>query len=112
MWYKRLTIENPISIRLKEARLIAGISQKKLGIIAGMDEFSASARMNQYETGKHIPDFLTLKRIAKVLSVSVAYFYAEDNMLGELLSLYEKSNKEFRKQILQFCKDLYSKQTK
>lgn len=97
---------NPVPKRLKEARLISGISQKKLGIIAGMDEFSASARMNQYENGKHIPDFLTLKRIAIALSVPVVYFYAEDNMLAELLCIYEKSNKESRKQILQFCKDL------
>jgi len=96
----------PVPRRLKEARIIVGISQKKLGIVAGMNEFSASARMNQYETGKHIPDFLTLKRIAKVLSVPVVYFYAEDDMLAEFLFLYEKLNKEAKKQVLQFCKDL------
>ena len=71
-----------------------------------MNEFSASARMNQYETGKHIPDFLTLKRIAKALSVPVVYFYAEDNMLAELLFLYEKLSNEAKKRMLQFCKDL------
>jgi transcriptional regulator with XRE-family HTH domain len=41
----------------KEARLRAGISQEKLGVLAGIDEASASARMNQYERGKHTPDF-------------------------------------------------------
>ena len=56
---------NPIPVRLKEARLNAGLSQKKLGIIVGIDAFSASARMNQYEKGKHVPDFLILKRIAE-----------------------------------------------
>ncbi|EDH9073974.1 transcriptional regulator, partial [Salmonella enterica subsp. enterica serovar Agbeni] len=30
--------------RLKEARLAAGFSQKKLGIAAGIDEFVASTR--------------------------------------------------------------------
>lgn len=31
--------------RLKEARLAAGLSQKKLGIAAGIDEFVASTRI-------------------------------------------------------------------
>ena len=97
---------NPIPVRLKEARLNAGLSQKKLGIIVGIDAFSASARMNQYEKGKHVPDFLILKRIAKVLSVPPAYFYTEDDTLAELLLSYEKNNNEAKKQILQFSKDL------
>lgn len=92
---------NPIPARLKKARLNAGLSQKNLGIIAGIDRFSASARMNQYEKGKHIPDFLMLKNIAKALSVPVAYFYAEDDKLAEFLIFYEQSNKEIREKILQ-----------
>lgn len=100
---------NPIPMRLKEARLNAGLSQKQLGIIAGIDRFSASSRMNQYEKGKHVPDFLILKRIAKVLSVPVAYFYAEDDKLADLLILYARNNKEIREQILQFCKTLSKK---
>jgi transcriptional regulator with XRE-family HTH domain len=39
--------------RLKEARLRTGLSQQKLGILAGIDEATASARMNQYERGIH-----------------------------------------------------------
>ncbi|MFW2572331.1 hypothetical protein [Legionella sp. 29fVS95] len=46
-------------------------SQKKLGIAAGMDEFSASARMNHYEMARHNPDYATLKRIADVLKILV-----------------------------------------
>lgn len=99
----------PVSNRLKEARLAAGISQKKLGILAGIDEFSSSARMNQYEKGKHIPDFLTLKRIAQALFLPVAYFYAEDNTLAEFLSFYEKIDNETKKQILQLCKKICKK---
>ncbi|CAM4450175.1 MAG: hypothetical protein LEGION0403_FIIPPAGN_02276 [Legionella sp.] len=67
--------DSPLPKRLKEARVAAGISQKKLGIAAGIDEFSANPRINQYESGKHSPDFCTLKRIAAVLSVPTAYFY-------------------------------------
>ena len=50
----------------------ADLSQKALGIKAGIDQFSASARMNQYETDKHVPDFGTVKRIAKILKVPTA----------------------------------------
>src|SRR5262249_47548553 len=39
--------------RLKAARLGAGLTQEALGVQAGIDEFSASARINQYERGKH-----------------------------------------------------------
>ena len=42
-------ISIPIAKRLKKSRLNAKLSQKKLGILAGIDEFSSSARMNQYE---------------------------------------------------------------
>lgn len=44
-----------------------------------MDEFSASARMNHYEKGRHAPDYRTLKRIAAALKVPVAYFYTESD---------------------------------
>jgi transcriptional regulator with XRE-family HTH domain len=46
----------------------------ELGVRAGIDEYSSSARINQYERGKHTPDFLTARHLAKVLSVPVAYF--------------------------------------
>jgi transcriptional regulator with XRE-family HTH domain len=52
-------------MRLKKARLAAKLSQKELDIAAGIDRFSASPRINLYETGKHTPDFLTLKILLK-----------------------------------------------
>jgi transcriptional regulator with XRE-family HTH domain len=84
-------VESPLPKRLKEARISAGISQKQLGIAAGVDEFSASPRINQYETGKHTPDFSTLKRIAMVLSVPTAYFYAEEDELAEIIRMSQAS---------------------
>jgi len=103
---RKLPNITPISKRIKEARLIVGISQKQLGMAAGIKKLSASADINQYENGKCIPSFLILKKIAKTISVPVAYFYAEDNMLAKFLFLYGKINKKSRKQILQFCKNL------
>lgn len=78
-------MDSPVPKRLKEARLSANISQKKLGIAAGMDEFSASARMNHYETGRHAPDYTMLKRIAMVLEIPTAYFYAEEDDLADFI---------------------------
>ena len=87
--------------RLKEARLAAGLSQKKLGILAGIDEFSASARVNQYETGKHSPDAATTAALCKVLRVPVAYLYCDDDELAKVLAQYthlsEKAQQEFLK---------------
>ncbi len=82
--------------RLKEARLRVGLSQERLGILAGIDEASASARMNQYEREKHAPDWLTVQRLAQVLDVPVAYFYAEDDAMAEMLVLYHASPLEVR----------------
>ena len=93
--------------RLKEARLRAGLTQARLGVLAGIDEASASARMNQYERGKHEPDWLTVQRLAQVLAVPVAYLYAEDDATAELLLLFhalplearEEAVADFRKRL-------------
>lgn len=71
--------------RLKEARLRAGLSQEQLGLEAGLDPMSASARMNRYELGKRAPDFELVERIAKVLKVPAAYFYASEDTLARLI---------------------------
>ncbi|EDM65300.1 putative transcriptional regulator, partial [Moritella sp. PE36] len=56
-------MENPLALRLKTARKSAGITQQNLGIRLGMEPNTASARMNQYEKGKHTPDYQTMQRI-------------------------------------------------
>ena len=91
---------SPIAKRLKEARLRTGLSQKSLGIKAGIDQFAASARMNQYETGKHVPDFGTVKRIAKVLNVPAAFFYCDDNELAALVLAWSQLSRTKRKLLL------------
>ena len=77
--------KTPIPKRLREARDRAELSQAELGIAAGMDPSGASARMNQYERDKHVPDYQTMKRIAAVLGCPVPYFYTEDDTLAEIL---------------------------
>lgn len=86
--------------RLKQARLAAGLSQKMLGIEAGIDAFVASARINRYELGIHKPDLLTVRKLAQVLRVPVAFFYADtDDEIAELLFKFGKVGEEVRLRI-------------
>ncbi|HTY50827.1 MAG TPA: helix-turn-helix transcriptional regulator [Steroidobacteraceae bacterium] len=89
-----------VAERLKEARLRVGISQKQLGIRAGIDDFSASARINQYERGKHMPDLQTLTRLGAVMGVPVPYFYCEDAELAALIVWFSTLGKAQRKRVL------------
>ncbi|MGR2856575.1 helix-turn-helix transcriptional regulator [Erwinia sp. 1181_3] len=80
--------------RLKEARVRKGISQQKLGVLAGIDEATASARMNQYERGIPVPDFELMCRLAEVLSVPSCYFYTVEDELAELVRLWHPETKK------------------
>lgn len=91
---------NPIPKRLKTAREHAGLSQKALGIAAGVDEFVASARMNQYERGVHSPDYTMAKRLARVLRVPTAYLYADDDADAQMLLVFNALSKSARRKLL------------
>lgn len=86
--------ENPIPVRLKEARKRAKITQKNLGISIGMEINSASARMNHYEKGRHTPDIDTLQRMADRLGVPLNYFFCESETTAELACLIAKLNED------------------
>jgi transcriptional regulator with XRE-family HTH domain len=89
-----------VAKHLKEARLRAGLSQKQLGIKAGIDEFSASARINQYERGKHTPDLQTLTRLAAVMHVPAPYFYCEDEELASVILKFSALAKVQKRRLL------------
>jgi transcriptional regulator with XRE-family HTH domain len=61
------------------------LSQKQLGIEAGLDAFVASARINRYEQGVHQPDLGTVERLAEALSVPPAYLFAGDDRLARMI---------------------------
>src|SRR5258706_14676605 len=86
--------------RLKQARLRSGLTQDQLGIRAGIDEFSASARMNQYERGVHAPDMQTSQRLAEALRVPTSFLYEEDDLLASIIALAGKLSKEKKKVLL------------
>ena len=92
---------SPIGKRLRSARISIGLSQKQLGILAGIDEFSASPRINQYVRDKHVPDFATAKRLAKTLNIPVTYLYADDDNLAELILLFSSASSSKQDQALQ-----------
>ncbi|MCM7525625.1 helix-turn-helix domain-containing protein [Leclercia adecarboxylata] len=92
--------------RLKEARLRSGLSQEKLGVLAGIDEASASARMNQYERGRHTPDFEMVCKLAKLLNVPENYFYTIDDVMAEMVLKFNKLNIDAKTATIKFMNDL------
>ena len=74
-----------LSRRLKQARERKGLSQKQLGIAAGLDRFVASTRINRYERGVHQPDPVTVQRLADALGVPAAYLFASDERLARMV---------------------------
>ncbi len=96
---KKIRVKSPIGVRLREVREEKGISQKQLGILACIDQFAASARINQYEQDKHAPDFTTATRLAEVLSIPVTYFYADDDEMAEFILLFASASKRKRAEV-------------
>ncbi|MBF8999665.1 helix-turn-helix domain-containing protein [Vibrio nitrifigilis] len=94
-------MENPIPARLKAARKKAKITQKDLGVRIGMEESSASGRMNHYEKGRHVPDIGTLTRMAEELDVPLNYFFCKDEMSAELACLIDKLSAEEKQELLE-----------
>ncbi|WP_158174889.1 helix-turn-helix domain-containing protein [Grimontia hollisae] len=93
-------MESPFPTRLRAARKAAGMTQQQLGINLGMDPNTASARLNQYEKGKHAPDYQTAKRLADELGVPVAYLYCDDDLLASLLLALAKLPQNKQQELL------------
>ena len=81
------------------------ISQKELGIKMGMDPSSASGRMNHYETGRHMPDLVTLKKLASELNVPVNYFFCESEESATLACLIEKLDDEGKRKLIELLEE-------
>lgn len=86
--------------RLKQARLAAGLSQKQLGIEAGLDEFVASTRMNRYEVGVHAADYQISVRLARVLGVPVAFLFCDNDEMAEMLLAFHRATKAARREAM------------
>lgn len=82
------------SRRLREARKRLGVSQAQLGVRIGLDPGVASARVNRYEQGVHLPDYDTLVRLAKGLDVPLPYLFAEHDDLAQAILSFGLTNKD------------------
>jgi transcriptional regulator with XRE-family HTH domain len=89
-----------LSKRIREARLLVGISQERLGIRVGIDPASASARMNRYEQGARIPTPALVERIASELGLPAAYFYAVEDSEAKLLQWFYQISAEERAELM------------
>jgi len=94
------------SRRLKEARKARGLSQERLGIDAGIEPASASARMNQYEKGVHQPGESIVQQIAAVLELPMAYFYCENDDEAHLLQCFHSLKRKDRKDVVDLVERL------
>ncbi len=83
----------------------AGLSQKKLGIAAGIDEFVASTRINRYEKGVHEVDIGTAQKLASVLNVPLAYFYTQDDQFAFVVKKFPNPPKKAQEHILSTIKN-------
>ena len=97
---------NVVAKRLRQARLRQGISQRQLGIRVGMDPSSASARINHYERGRHVPDLATAARLAGVLNVPPPYLYAQNDALAAWILVFARISPTLRRSILRKTFDL------
>lgn len=86
--------------RLKEARVALGLSQKQLGIEAGLDEFVASTRINRYEVGVHAPDYAMARRLARVLGVPVAFLYCDNDEMAQMMLAFHRAPKDARRRAM------------
>lgn len=86
--------------RLKESRERRGLSQKQLGIAAGLDQFVASTRINRYERGVHHPDPVTLQRLADTLGVPPAYLVASDDRLARAILAFSALSERAQERVL------------
>ena len=88
------------------ARLAAGLPQDRLGVKAGLDEGTASARISRYESGIHEPNTAFAQRLAFELNIPVAYFYAPDDDLAKLILWFGQLGQKQRKSLVEFASEL------
>ena len=86
--------------RLKDARLKSGLSQEQLGLQAGLEVESASARMNRYERGTRVPSVELMERIGNVLNLPLTYFFAADEGEAILLVSFHRMSSDNREALL------------
>lgn len=96
----------PIPRRVKEARSRLGLSQRELGLAVKLDESVAAIRVNQYERGVHTPIYSLVEKLAAVVGVPEAYFYASDDGVAEVIAGFGKLDEASRARVRKLIADL------
>lgn len=109
--YRRMPVRNTSSNttfgkRLRQARQRRKWAQDELGVMAGLEESSSSARISRYESGIHEPSFQFVETLATLMNVSPAYFYCPDDRLAELILIYSALPETERQTVHQLMKEL------
>lgn len=89
-----------VARRLRQAREELGLSQRELGVRAGLDPSVASPRINQYEQNKHAPNIAVLGQLANVLNRPIAFFYSSDDELAELVTAFHRATARERQKLM------------
>jgi transcriptional regulator with XRE-family HTH domain len=109
--YRGMSYRNKLSSvifgrRLRHVRQLRHLAQDQLGVMAGLEESSSSARMSRYESGIHEPPFHFVEVLATVLDVSPAYFYCPDDRLADIILVYSGVSEPSRQALHQAAKVL------
>lgn len=78
---RMLRQRGPLATLLRETRKRAGYSQREVASILNMNR----STYTYYETGKTVPDPMTLNRIAKIFGVPLETFFMEDESVLTLM---------------------------
>ncbi len=89
--------------RLREARKLAGISQRGLGVKMALPPKKASVYVNRWELGKRAPRYDDIQKMADVLGVSPAFFFLgpEEDTMAEIILLAGRMEESERKGLLE-----------
>jgi hypothetical protein len=71
-----------------------------LGILAGLDPFGASTRIDRYEQDVHATDQATAMRLAKTLGVPLAYLYADTERHARMIRAFSVLDAAEQEQLL------------
>jgi transcriptional regulator with XRE-family HTH domain len=97
---RRTDIRDIFPRRLKQTRTDRQLSQKELGVKAGLDQFVAATRVNRYEKGVHEPDMAMITRLAEALKVPAAYLLADDERLARMILMFNQLTTSEKDQLL------------
>jgi transcriptional regulator with XRE-family HTH domain len=98
--------KSTIGRRLRQARKKAGLPQDRLGVLAGLEESSSSARISRYESGVHEPPVEFAEALAAVLKVPLAFLYCDDDRLAEIILAYSSMSEDKQAALFDAARDL------